>query len=286
MNLLATEVKKSILNRSFCITLIIATVISLVNAYQMIEHYYWIQEKISSTSGEWEVLLNPNLPMVTLYNHWIGGEFTTLSSSLFYMLLPLLSPLPYGLSYFVERKNGYVRNVFSRGKKVDYFKAKYLAVFISGGLVVIIPLLINILTVSMFVPAYKPDIFYDIYYAVPMLQMWSYIFYTFPFMYVVLFLILDFVFSGLIATISLALTFWIKNRFVILLLPFFIFLAVNYSERLMPNSWGYELSPIYFLRANSAHAFTNFWIVMLEGGLLLLTTFFITIRKGKMRDVL
>lgn len=285
-NLLKIELNKALKNRLFLITLLIGFIITISSAVYNINNYYFVEDMRNQVLSNYDYTINPDYPMFTLFNHWIGGEFTSAFSSLFFLLVPLFAAIPYGWSYFSERKVGYVKNVMIRTKKSYYFLSKYIAVFISGGLVVVLPLFINFLIVSCFVPAYKPDVFYDIYYAVPMPHMWSYIFYSKPFLYVGLFLLFDFVFAGLIATLSLAVTFIVNHRFAVILIPFFLLLGIHYTESLLPADWfDVECSPIYFMRAVSIHTFVTWWVVLAESIVLFLLTFLITIKKGTKSDV-
>jgi hypothetical protein len=281
--LLRMELSKALKNKFFAVTVLAAIVISLLSALNRSSAYANLNNLIeSSRMANGDLPKNPDLASDTLFNFWIGGEYTSLYYSLFFLTVPLIAAFPYGWSYFMERKNGYVKNVISRTEKRNYFLSKYAAVFISGGLAVLIPLLLNFLTVACFVPARMPDVYYDVYYGVPFTQMWSKLYFTQPFVYVFLYLLVDFLFGGLIAAISLALTFFVRNRVAVVLIPLFILLALNYANTFW-EVW--EISPINFLHASTVVHTVNGWIVLLEAGVLFACTFGITMWRGVKDDV-
>ena len=77
----------------------------------------------------------------------------------------------------------------------DYLRAKYLAAFLAGGVSVVLPMLMNFLTVACFIPMRMPEASEDMYYGVFGGSLWAEIFYTCPILYVLLYLVLDFVFA-------------------------------------------------------------------------------------------
>lgn len=62
-----------------------------------------------------------------LFNNWMGNELYPIQCYIFYLILPLLAVLPFGSSFFEDRKNGYIINVCTRVDKKTYYKAKYMA---------------------------------------------------------------------------------------------------------------------------------------------------------------
>jgi len=282
--LLKTELHKALKNKYFFITLIIASVIAILGAINRINEYQIVLELVNADKAahggvSWR---NPYLPADTLFTYWIGGECFSLYFSLYFLLIPLFAAFPYGWSYFMEYKKGYVKNVITRTSKKNYFLAKYIAVFIAGGLVVALPLLLNFLTVSCFVPARTPSVLYSAYTYVVFSQMWSALFYTHPFVYVGLYLLLNFAFGGLIACLCLAISFVIKNRVAVLVVPLFLMLCLNFANT-YSKTW--ELSPINFLHPGVVVNPANGWIVLLEGACLFAVSFGVTMWRGQRDDV-
>ena len=95
-------------------------------------------------------------------------------------------------------------------------------------------------------------------------------------------MLLSFVFGGLIAALCLAIAFFIRNRVAVLLLPFFLMLGLNFANT-YSNTW--EPSPLNFLHPASVVNITNGWIVLIEGVLLFVISFGVTMWRGQKDDV-
>jgi len=262
-------------------TLIIASIFALFSAWYMIDSYFYHQLQKQNVGFDGNTMTQGS----SLFNHWIGGEASSLGYTLFFTLLPLIAALPYSWSYYVENKTGYVKTVVTRSSKSQYFLTKYIATFIAGGLAVLIPLLINLLIVSCFVPAIIPTIMYPLYYAVGHGSLWSSLFYTKPVVFVILYLILDFIFAGLFATMSLAISFFIKNRIAIILMPFFFLLVLHYSRTFLAYKYYNEISPLHYLHSTSIENYANGGIILAQGLFFFVLTIGITMGLGVKREV-
>lgn len=98
--LLLLECKKAFQNKYFKMTLALALAVAIsaglyagISAMNRMK-IYWDFHTLKDGSMD----RNPAFSMLTLYNTWIGGEFTTWGHSLFYFLLPMFAVLPYGWS--------------------------------------------------------------------------------------------------------------------------------------------------------------------------------------------
>ncbi|SDZ68273.1 hypothetical protein SAMN05421736_13321 [Evansella caseinilytica] len=283
IRLLKMETSKAIKNKFFLTTLIIASILALLSAWYMIDSYFYFRdmEKILGTDYG-----NPQPYGSSLYTHWLGGEFESLSSIVFFTLMPLLAILPYGWSYVNEARAGYVKTVVIRSNKWSYHLAKYMATFISGGLIILVPLVLNFLIVASFIPAITPSTLNPFPYGVEIGSMWSGLFYTYPFIYVFLFLILDFIFAGLFATMSLAISFFIKNRITVMLAPFLLLLILHYSREFLAYKYYNQTSPLFYLHAIGIENPSNMWIILTQGLLFFTLTFGVTMLVGGKREIL
>lgn len=77
----------------------------------------------------------------------------TYGSFLFYEVWPLLAAMPFAWSYSQERYQSYYLQPISRVGKRGWFHAKFLAVFISGGIITTVPLVISLFAQASFAPA-------------------------------------------------------------------------------------------------------------------------------------
>lgn len=282
------ECKKAIRNRLFIIAIAIGCIVTLCSLIPQVKSYY---RGIQVVNGFSEVFQhrNPHVAMNTLYNHWVGGETYTLGSSVYFFIFPLLVAIPYGWSFCNEHRIGYTRCMVLKTGKFQYYFAKYCAVFISGGLAMVIPLAFNFLLTAMFVPAVCPDPSYLIWYAVNGASLMSELYYTYPDVYVLLYLVIDFFFCGLIACLSYSISTIYKNRVVVVLLPFFLLLGFNfigasivYTSNLIRYT---EFSPIYFLHPAAARYDAGWNAILIEALILFVLTFVPTVIKGKRNEI-
>ena len=258
------EWKKAFRNKYFYAVLMIGMLFSLMSTL----YVYDVKTSSMAVSG------NPEQQMMSLYSAWIGAEDMSMGYLLFFTLMPFLAMIPYGWSFCIERNSGYLRNVAIRCHKRTYLLIKYAVVFLSGGIVILIPLVCNLLVSSCLFPAYRPNIVYFSFFGIDRMTMWSELFYTMPVLYTVLFLLLDFLFSGLFATLSYACSLFVHNRLAVLILPYLAILVLHYSRKLMAYRVYKEISPIHFLHASCIANPTVGGIVFVEGLLFALVPLF------------
>lgn len=175
---------------------------------------------------------------ISLFSTWMGNELFPIQSYIFYLILPLLAVLPFGSSFFEDIKSGYIINVCTRVEKKIYFKAKYLAVFLSGGVAVVAPLLLNLVLSSMFMPAFIPD--NGTVGTISPTTMAYEVFFTHPLIYVLMLIVIDFIFAGVIATLALSYTYFTEHRFGVMIVPF-VFYFFIYSLTNLIDKTDYSL---------------------------------------------
>ncbi|MCI9639902.1 MULTISPECIES: hypothetical protein [unclassified Emergencia] len=287
-NIVKLECKKAICNKFFILVVVIGIGITFLSLIPSLESYLQDMEAHLRISEEFG-LRNPLMPMETLFNHWIGGEPHSTGSQDYFLLFPLLISIPYGWSYCAERRSGYEKNVVIRTGRLRYYFAKYLALFLSGGLAMVLPQLFNFLLAAMFFPAVTPSAVYDTAYGISASSFMSMLFYTRPFLYVILYLFIDFLLCGLIACLCFVLSVLVKRPVMVTLLPFFLLLGFSY----LCQSFVYrsstviytELSPMTFLRATPATYDTNGFVVFGWAAVLFLLTFLPVVLRGIRHEI-
>lgn len=287
-NTVKLECKKAICNKFFLFVLLAGIAITFLSLVPMLQSFYKDMADHQRFVAEFGQR-NPLMPMETLFNHWIGGEPHSLGSADYFFLFPLLISIPYGWSYCAERRSGYVKNVVIRSGRTRYYLSKYMALFLSGGLAMVIPLLFNFLLTAMFVPAVTPDPSYATAYGMGASSFLSMFFFSQPFLYVFLYLLMDFLFGGLIACMCFAVSALIRIRVAVVLLPFFILLGFHYfcySFIYTSITTIYtELSPMAFLRPAPASYDTNLLVVLTWAAALFLGTFLPTVVRGRRHEI-
>ena len=215
---------------------------------------------------------------ISLFSTWMGNELFPIQSYIFYLILPLLAVLPFGSSFFEDIKSGYIINVCTRVEKKIYFKAKYLAVFLSGGVAVVAPLLLNLVLSSMFMPAFIPD--NGTVGTISPTTMVYEVFFTHPLIYVLMLIVIDFIFAGVIATLALSYTYFTEHRFGVMIVPF-VFYFFIYSLTNLIDKTDYSL--FFMLNGGANNNYLPVYILYFL--LFFALSYVIFMWKGKKQDV-
>lgn len=285
-NVLKLEIKKAIKNTNFLVCILIGSMLCIASAVMQIQAYEQHAAVMGSVQKS-KYIINTMLEVETFYNSWIGMDGFSLFNSLFYTFMPLICTLPFAWSYNKERNICYEHNMVIRCGRNRYYAAKYLATFISGGLAVLLPIVINVLLVAMVIPGYTSTIDYALYIGIQYPMIWSQIFYTNPLLYVILYLLLTFIFCGLMAAFGMCISYFTRNKVAALIVPFFVCSALGAMELLFAyNKDGVTLSPVVFLHPTPIGGYQNaWWVILLEGGILTAFTIISTYIRGRKHEI-
>lgn len=216
------------------------------------------------------------------YEYWLGGEWYSLFSYIFFMLFPLLAVITQGDSLVSDKASGYSKHMFLRGKKSDYYCARLISSFLSGGIVVIIPLLLSILLCAATSPSILSQAATGTASIFPT-SMWSSLYYTHPLVYTFLYLIIDFVYGGLFAAFATSLGSVTRNRFLPLIFPFILYL---FSYTLFSSMGIWEYAPFNFLAPAQRVFNISFPIIVGEAVMLIIPTIFLFVWGAKKDETL
>ena len=232
---------------------------------------------------------NPSLAGVTVYNSWLGGRLGyDICATIFYLMLPVVSVLPFSASFLAESKTGYSRSVVTRVSKYKYCLAKYLITFFSGFSVIFLPLLVNFLSVACFIPAYVPDPSYPAFglYGVNYGGAFTDLFYKYPLVYSFVYMLIPAVFAGLWATVPMTLSLFVRNKYIVLFFPYIgVLFYTNVFELLFVYRIYIEASPLYFLRGAIVRNTNNVWFILGWFCFLFVLTFIPFMLVGGKKDV-
>ena len=193
--------------------------------------------------------------------------------------------LAYGWSYSSDVRSGYIKSIITRTSKLKYHTSKYFATFISGGLVVLIPVLVNILTLACFMPFRMPNISESAYYAELPAFAFANLFYKAPALYMVIILIFHFILGGLFATFAMAVSMFTTNKYIVTLFPFVFSFLYSYACSMFLNRlfWG-EMDPLYQINKLSVTYRILEYIILVYGVFFVFTAGIIFF-KGMKKDV-
>lgn len=159
------------------------------------------------------------------FNKWMGGENYSFQASLYFMWLPLLCALPHSASFVFDCGTGYGNQAVVRGGRGKYLTAKYIAVFLSGAAVAVLPLVFDFFATNLFLPAVRPQAGTGLS-AIGEGAFLGELFYRHPFLYLLCYLLIDGVFYGLFNTLALTAGIFFRNQFAAQLTPFLVYMLL------------------------------------------------------------
>lgn len=212
------------------------------------------------------------------YTFWLPSYLNGATIYYFYFI-GIIVALPFGASFYRDKKTGVIRNICNRIDKKKYLIAKYVSTFISGGTAVTIPLVIDFLIVKLIIPYDNFDIEGTILNAI---TEWGVFIIDKPYAAAVIILFSWFIFGGALASISLMVSSISENFFTIQLAPFFVMLILFYLPNFLPVGLN-KYFPFYFL---SLFGKGNPIIALTESILIVLITFAVFIIRELRKDIL
>ncbi len=266
---LRIDLERILHSKRLYISLGIGTLIVLVH-FMFVTHPFrrwseWLTALLKTPDMAKYQIIGSMYP-IPWYSEWTGGECFSLPSTAFFMLIPVLAVLPYGDSITNDHVSGYVKNVFFRENRKKYYQSKLLCSFLVGGITVCIPLLIDIYLCTMVRPSIPlmpeaSNTYIDFG------QMFSKLYYTHSCIYMMMYLCIIFVYSGLFSALGTGLGIFSTNRFIPLIFPFVVYLFEGtVAGALQYPQWAIENFLIPAQRVNGI----TFPIVLIEAVILLL----------------
>lgn len=157
--------------------------------------------------------------------------------SSFCIFWPFLVVLPFSTSYVDDYKNQLLPVYFSRVSKRDYYVSKLAAAFVGTAFIIAVSFLANLLLCNCFFPhnsntwigQYQMPSYYrsllgtnidyrTLYPAIPLLRVYLFS----PFLYNLIYILFFSLFSGLLGSFIMSLSFWMKKNKFVLFVPVFV----------------------------------------------------------------
>ena len=210
-------------------------------------------KELCELSGFYTKSTIPHYHNISLWTHWFPFFPDTFGGYLFFYIWPLLAALPYGWSYYSDKKTEAIAQIESRCSKKTYCLAKMIACFISGGAVIALPLLQNLLIDALFCPVTKPDPAN----AYPIINglFLSKLFYTHPWYYAILWCFMNFLFGGTTALLCLVPGSFPRYQISVVLFPMAFYLLLEIIYNIFLSMVGYfplSIAPLHLTLARAA----------------------------------
>ena len=240
---LKIELKRSILNKWTFIAMLVTSIFCIIHFQSVYESRmsYLIRTKEEGLGKAFYICTG------SAYDIWILFDFNIYSYALL-LVMGIIAVLPYGVSYYTDVKSGYIKQVISRTSMKVYTRAKYIVTFISGGIVIVLPIFMEFLAIATIFPIHKPYRPSSIMYGEETFLIDLY--YDYPMTFMMFRLLLVFVVAGLLATMALLVARYISNYFSIIITPFVFTFILAFCVRIAEME---EISFAYSLQAYSGN---------------------------------
>lgn len=203
MNTVKFELYRSFHSRTFVISFLIGSVIC---ALDLISFYIMV-----GPGGRY------------LVQAWIGTDYLFAYNQMFYILLPVLTCLPYGGSLYTDINMGYDKNICVKTSRLNYAFAKSVSVFLSGFASVCLPLAMNLFIAAGIYSNYKPETLKGLSIPLSDIYLFAAVFDKHPAIYCMVYILIDSLFAGAMALTSLSLTVKVKSSFTAVVTPMVLF---------------------------------------------------------------
>ena len=263
LRIIKTEMNKAIQNRGFYLAMLAGSIFCLWNVIlniQMVEQLIRPDNRVTSmilSNGvEWSMV---NVVDTSVFYNWLGVVSMNANGVWFYFLFPLLAAIPYGGAIATERKNGYRNQLIVRISKKKELLGKYIAVFLTGGITVTLPVLMDFLLGAMIMPATFPVVT-DAVATISENQFGSLLFFRCPPLFVVANMGLMFLWGGVLAGTALVIGQITRKRLTAILTPLGVCIFIDLLYECSVIVTEVEWSPIRLFHMATIRATSGFVI--------------------------
>lgn len=271
MSIYRFEIRRMFRTSGFYLSLLIGTAIAVLD---------WITNSLQS-SLDLDLYMSQSKLMVypfSAFLTWIGGN-NSKYATIYFLILPLLVAFPFAITFYTDCKSHYINFLCTRTSQKSYFTAKFVSTFLSGGVISVIPLVINFILSTLVLPCVKIQAVSN-GFLLPK-SSFSSLYYQYPVIYMVISLSMIFVFGGTLAVTALYVTFYSKWIFSVMLFPFILTLVIMSVADLFEK---YAWEPMQFL--NPACSDPRFCAFLIETLILFLIAIVEFLIIGRKQDIL
>lgn len=193
---------------------------------------------------------------LSAYNKWLGGEYYSLQSTLFYMVIPIICAMPYGESWLYDCTSSIGGQEIIRGSKKSFVQTKMLVSFITGAVIAVLPLLFDFALTSSTLPAIVPKAGLGLS-PIGINALMGALFYEHPFLYTLIYIGINGLFFGLLNTLSVVSRLFTTNRYMAVLTPYLYYIAFHCIGTTIRH---FEWCPSGFLRP--CQQFVTTWAIL------------------------
>ncbi len=258
VRLFLVELKRCFSSKGFKISLAVGLLISLMHTWEIYGLYREFPDRMLLTE------------------RYLGADYYYVWHSLYIWLTPILAALPYASSFLKDRETGYWNQLAVRSSNI--YIIRYMVIFLSGVVTVLIPLVSNIILVATFLPVGYPQAM-DLQTSLNNASIMGNLHFTSPLLYTIFFWIIIGLFGGLFACVSLSLSSALRNSFNLMIYPTFVLIFWNLiANQESITQWG------IFNMIDEGQPYRIAWkpiIIVLLCGYLVTFTYFTAYKRKK-----
>lgn len=195
----------------FWILLIIGLLIGILPVIQM-----WPHEVTNDY-----YLFYPRSPYVS----WMYLETPSIYF-IYSLIFPLLASLAFSDTYAEDYNSGLIKGILTKVEKKKYLITRYFVNFFIGGFIAALPLIVNYLGSMTAFPLIENNYFFGMTPVVST-SYWPELFYRSPLLYIIIRILFIFLLGGMLSSIGIALSTMVKNRYIVLVFPFLLFMGLD-----------------------------------------------------------
>ncbi|GGI65003.1 hypothetical protein ACFQOY_08815 [Enterococcus alcedinis] len=153
---------------------------------------------------------------------------------IFKFLFPIISTVAVGDLIAEDFSTGYIKSLVSHLTLKKYLKNNFIASFVIGGSISSLVVIINFITLMMFVPVVPLNRYYSMF-LVDSQEFFPSLYYDHSFIYWLIRLGLVFIFAGCISIIASIVSFYFKNRYIAIATPMILIMLIDMMIRLIES---------------------------------------------------
>lgn len=149
---------------------------------------------------------------------------------IFRFLFPLISSIAVGDNIAQDISTGYIKSFVSHSSLKKYLVNNIVISFILGGLVSIIPVLVSMWGMFLFIPHIPLNRFYSMM-LVSSQEFMPNLYFEHPLFYFFIRVGFIFIFGGAISVLATIVSFYLKNRYLSVVVPMFVLMFIDMTIR-------------------------------------------------------
>ena len=143
------------------------------------------------------------------------GMFNSLTHKLLKAVIPILIAIPYGNTLYIDKETNYISNVCIHIEKGKYYLVKIIVMFISGGVVAVLPYTLSFLIDIAVLPL--ETVIPSNFSALSNVSLMSDLYYEHTLLYVFAYLILTFIGFGFLNCLCFIATYLFSNKYIVVI---------------------------------------------------------------------